>query len=116
MIYYPVYSNFHIFRCGGRYECMKFLIFSRLWDTKGIELSLFGSSFTSYHDFTISLFRRGGGGGEGGEGGGGGGGGGGDYVCVCLSVYHYTSFSSIFKVLPLGPINNPTKFVCGYSS
>ena len=114
---------------------MKFLVFSRLWDTKRIELSLFGSSFTSYHDFTISLFRRrggeggGGGRGEGGEGGGGRGRGGGgrggvrggegDYVhvCVCLSVYHHhTSFSSVFKVLPLGPINNPTKFVCGYSS
>ena len=113
---------------------MKFLVFSRLWDTKRIELSLFGSSFTSYHDFTISLFRRrggeggGGGRGEGGEGGGGrgrkgggGGGGGGGRGGVRGgegdSVYHHhTSFSSVFKVLPLGPINNPTKFVCGYSS
>ena len=110
---------------------MKFLVFSRLWDAKRIELSLFSSSFTSYHDFTISLFREEEEekkekkekeeeeGGEEEEEKGVRGGGEGDYVhvCVCLSVYHHhTSFSSVFKVLPLGPINNPTKFVCGYSS
>ena len=32
------------------------------------------------------------------------------------SCYIHTSFSNVFKVFPLGPINKPTKFISGYSS